>query len=80
MSELSAFVASGQVANGNKSNSHGMTPLLLASRRGAVEDVEKLLKTKTGGDVNCTDDRGFSGLMYAARDGFTKVVEVLIKL
>ena len=44
----------------------------------AVEDVEKLLKTKTGA-MGCTDDRGFSGLMYAARDDFTKVVEVLIK-
>ena len=57
---------------------NGMTPLLLACRRGSVDHVRRLIKSKEGGDVNQRDDRDFDSLMYAARDGFTEVVRVLI--
>ena len=57
---------------------NGMTPLLLACRRGSVDYVRKLIESKQGGDIDHRDDRDFDSLMYAARDGFTEVVRVLI--
>jgi ankyrin repeat protein len=57
---------------------NGMTPLLLACRRGSVDHVRSLIKSKLGGNINHRDDRDFDSLMYAARDGFTEVVRVLI--
>jgi ankyrin repeat protein len=72
--------ATGGSAFSQSRNVRGMTPLLLAARCGNVDEVKRLLSSKTGGNVNCRDDRHFDALMYAARDGFTLVVKELIEV
>ena len=77
-SGIAALHTTSTTSSSTTQSLNGMTPLLLACRRGSVDHVRRLIKSKEGGDVNQRDDRDFDSLMYAARDGFTEVVRVLI--
>ena len=63
-----------QVADVNAEDSHGLTPLILASDRGYTE-LAKLLIEK-GADVNASND-GKTPLMFASSNGCTEIVELL---
>ncbi|KAJ4286664.1 hypothetical protein N0V90_012916 [Kalmusia sp. IMI 367209] len=63
--------------NATHPNSHGRTALHLAVLKGHVAIVQKLLDH--GADPNLVDDRGFTSLMCAARDGKVETVKVLLE-
>lgn len=57
----------------------GITPLALASYLGKDRIVASLLQDGTHCQVNSCDRNGATALMYAARDGQSRVVELLLK-
>ena len=52
------------------------TPLLMACGRGMVEGAKMLIRA--GVDVNPTDYRGYTPLMWAAKNGNLEVVRMLL--
>jgi len=66
----------------NAAGADGVTPLMLAARRGRREIVERLLAA--GAAVDAADERGYTALFHGCYDpdadrGHPEVVEVLIE-
>jgi len=51
--------------------------LIKASRKGKINEVKDLIKS--GVDVNFIDKNGWTALIYAARNGYLKVMQYLVK-
>lgn len=54
----------------------GLTPLIIASGRGYIEIVQKLLAA--GAQVNTADKFGSTALIWAARKGYLQIIEELL--
>lgn len=64
----------------NRSNIHGMAPLMVAIEGGHLEIVERLLSGSRCPDVNLTDDTGATALCLAAMRGEPKIVKRLLEV
>eukprot|EP00501_MAST-03F_sp_TOSAG23-6_P000745 GSMAST32.ASY1.ANO1.773.1 assembled CDS len=73
--EVAQLIAAGAVVN--QANRGGGTPLIIASERGHVEVVEKLLGVK-GIEVNHAMEGGFTPLLIASEKGHEGVVQLLL--
>lgn len=66
-------------ADQNIRNTRKSTPLLLAAWKGNIETVVELLgSAKSKPDIDAQNEGGLSPLMWAAREGWQNVVEVLL--
>src|SRR5262249_3035298 len=55
---------------------HGQTPLMVATRHDEINRVRALILS--GSAVNAVDDQGHTALTYAAGQGNTKILKVLL--
>jgi ankyrin repeat protein len=53
----------------------GRTPLMIACIHGSLDDISKPFHES---DMNCTDDDGWTALMYAAHYGHVEAVKFLL--
>jgi ankyrin repeat protein len=74
--ELSAMIESSPLAELNKQDHNGNTPLLWAASEGR-DDIVTLL-VEQGADINCQNYDGETALYLAAARGFTHMVEFLL--
>jgi len=61
----------------NKKRTRGETALMMAARNGQIEVVQKLLEVDV--NMNSIDNNRYSAIIYAAEQGYTNVVQALLK-
>ena len=65
-------------ADVDKTNNHGGTPLIRASRYGKVEAVRLLLSHRRRAAVGIHNNNGFTALTFAAKEGHREIVDLLL--
>jgi len=63
--------------NVNVKDRNGHTPLISASKQGHVDNVQDLLRR--GADITASSEKGKTALHYAAANGQTEIVKMLIE-
>jgi len=72
--QLKELISQGEKLN--ERNSDGLTPLLLASKKGSSESVEILIKA--GASIDDDDHKGQTALWYASRDNHYECMKLLL--
>ncbi|CAI8025854.1 Ankyrin repeat domain-containing protein 29 [Geodia barretti] len=65
------------LGKGLRISTYGSVPLMIAARMGHIKTVQRLLEL--GADVNCKEKLGPTALHFAAEDGHSEVVKLLLR-